>query len=781
MEQDNKTTTLSPLSNARQEQQAESARQLGETRMSNVESSMQRNYTQQEWLRQYTKLNKTLKEHTDNLQRLNKQMAANSSEVEELLRYETFESIQEVFQQMRLLQKMNEENRQAQQRMGGELDTAIRIEEEERRKMALRIKEAEESERHMRAVGEKMEVVYHIQGERNVLNIDIQAMRNFADTLTQRKEALEQTIKEQTEEKDNTQAEMVRLNAVMHSMEPHRIILVQGRHLLLKLNAMDSTKEELALMDTELRESTQKLMEANRTRESIVSDCQHAEADIRTLNAQLQGHLSSIAGTDSYALQEMALRQTTLQQVLLCAQTHWGHIKDGYQEIEETFFAIISIKNRIGDVSHSLLTPSELCEQETLRNIMESHLDKLKEKQERLVREWSIYAHLDSSFVECSPSTNMEARIETIKQLAANAIRNAEDARQKLDNYNFHMSQINALTEELTKKEQEKSKLTKRLSEVSTTCQMMTKHMEYLNKCRAGTQARFAALYEEMNQVISLSGWMQEWQSGSESLKARIADMVNQWEVTKEETKRLQARLAMMDSTLSHNKEEEAFVDSCIQHLQKALDRRISMLQKGEKDMERALDNYDGRDFYEASFQRLTSAYEAVRRHIDVLLKAATELANTRGKEETTQAMGKHTEEQLSLQHFNLDVWISRYNSSHSPVQYKELEATFSNDKDWNVVRQRIRQAQTELDVEREVVKYLNGEIAGMQATMSHTATDINGLSLDALQKQMEQLRQQYREAAVLVAESSLTLRRSEHLRERLQQGGGAAHTSPER
>ncbi len=856
-------SVASAMLSPRQEEQAHTALKLGEAQMDNIESLLDRTLRQQEWLARYKKLTQELREHTGQLDKLAKQLASARDETEALLRYETFETIQEKYLHIRLLKKFSAQQKQPLAEAIADMDSAQRLEADERRQMALCTRALEEQERCTRAAGEQMEQVYHLQGERTILELDILSIRNFTDSLKQRQEAANQEIRELEGEQDDIQKRLTQLRGEHSQLEQHKTMLAHGRTLLFRLDMLRSAKEELDLVSSELKESTQRQHEENLSLESLSAQARDTDAAIQVVNTKLQGHRSSIAVADGRTIQERALRQTILQQMLLSAQSHWAHIRDGYQEIDETSTSILALRHQTeglrqsltalerelsplqaechdrehtllvsasqkvaqlrgglkegvacavcGAIHHpyhvethleekkltddlrsayeSLLAETEakqklyaqlhdqLLSQQSRQALLTEHLQKLKQRQQQLVEEWGIYAKLDSSLAECSSATNMEARTGMLRQLMANAIRDAGDAQHELDSYNYHQSRIIALTEELSAKESEKSELSKRLASVNTNCQVLAKHIAYLAKWHAIARTRFTALYEELNRLVSLPDWMKTWTDSHEALKQRIAEMLTRLSDRNEQEDKLRRRQETISQALATARDREAFIDSCIKHLQDDLARRTDMLGEAEKHIERvsaASQGSDGKGLLERSLQGQAEASAQWKRQHSKFLSASIELARTRGRLEALQERGSMVEASLASQRFDLDVWISRYNASHPPVRYEELAAAFDADINWNDVRARTRKAQTAATAQKALVQFLQGEVLSMQALFSTASLGADGLTTEKLDQQLAQLRKEYHHAALLTAESLVTLHRHQLCKDQLQKGSVA-------
>ncbi len=744
-------------------------------KIENLENALRANYQQQGWLHTYTKLTKALKEHTDRLYELSRRQTANSKEAEDLSRYETFEAIQDKFLFMRLLDEMNADNRQALQRIVDDMDFASQKEEDERTLLASMQKTLDESRRHMKSVSDRVERVYHIQGARNVLNVDIQSLQDIIAGFGQKKEALAQDKAEQNSRLSALQTELDTLRTGQQVLAPHRSMLAQGPRLLLSLSVMSNLKSELDTIDVELHDNAQRQQALSNALNDLTLAHTNVKFSIETLKTQLKSHRESIRGTDSATLQRRALTLDNQRMLLLCARIHWGHVRHVHNEIRNAASTLSVLRNRIEGVRVSLAKvdkevselqaeyryhaavlqaklrqqeelQKELIELQTREDVLNESLQQLQTSLSQLMDEWQHYAPLDASFAECSPSTNMEARSEMLTLLLANTERSAKEAAEELDNFNFHHDRIHALGDELRDRESKQAQTEKQMGDVNTELQVLQRLAEYLNKRHATSHARFTAVYNELNAVITLPDWMKQWEANNEEMSARIADMVERWDTSRLQSQKLQRDMQEAASMLRVIEEQESFIDTCIQRLADVLESRTTMLEEGESELQQALAGAREDDFYESSFQRLLEACGEVERQTSEYLKASSLLHDAQGRHASLQSVGKRMEEQLSLLRYNLDVWISQYNSSHSPVQYDELKRTFSLQTDWNSLRQRTRDMQASIAVEEEMIRYLKAELAELRSTASRASTDVTELTLWNLQKQMDSLRTELRD-----------------------------------
>ena len=99
--------------NATQLQRIKETKRLAETKLSNIEESLERLRKQQEWLRRYNKLQLELKQEKANLYELNKKQASISKDISQLERFEMFEGIQGTFQRLTILEKLTDGNKRS--------------------------------------------------------------------------------------------------------------------------------------------------------------------------------------------------------------------------------------------------------------------------------------------------------------------------------------------------------------------------------------------------------------------------------------------------------------------------------------------------------------------------------------------------------------------------------------------------------------------------------------------------------------------------------------------
>ncbi len=335
--------TLSP----NEEQKAKDTQKLGEIKLESINASIRRIHKLKQLLRAYKEVTENMNEHSSRLYEANKQLAVNKSKEDELERFETLENIQGLYQRICLLEAMSRENKQAQSQKSDEVEQYRQKADEEQKLMTQRTNELQESTQRLKVAIEHLEQAYRILGARAILDLDIQAVQDIVAGMTQKRDALALEIGERKEENKKLQELSDKKKLQRQAMEPHRKMLTQGQRLLFCLDILSETKTEIEQIDAQYEECTQKQREESNMLERTFSEYQKVEADILTLTSELQRHRASIAGTDSYELQERAMQQKTYRQMLLSAQALWAHIQQGYGDIDENEQELIQLRNKI--------------------------------------------------------------------------------------------------------------------------------------------------------------------------------------------------------------------------------------------------------------------------------------------------------------------------------------------------------------------------------------------------------------------------------------------------
>lgn len=394
----------------------------------------------------------------------------------------------------------------------------------------------------------------------------------------------------------------------------------------------------------------------------------------------------------------------------------------------------------------------------------------LNAQQKTLVQQWQMYAHLDRSFADCSPSTNMDARTEMLRLLTQTTQRASEQALQELEKYNSHQARINILSTELGKKEQERANLDTRLSEVNTACHVLARQVEMYEEMREDVQKRYSRLYEEIQKIITLHEWQQTWTENAEALCQRISTMANDWRQLHKEMDADKAVRQTIEAQSGLTQEHIALVEARLQQGTVNMEQYQQMMAENQRAYDLLMENQKGENFHKDHYQALRQGFSELVSQSKELGKSAVTLSSLEGQQTTLARAGEEIDQQLAKLRYTLDLWIRRYNTQHPPVQYEELENTFASMPDWEGIRKRIRENHIQAAAEKIMVDHLNTEIMQMQSFASHNSTNIHNLSAAKMQQELEQLHTDYMQAATQTARQQLALERDTEIQQAAMQ-----------
>lgn len=307
------------------------------------------------------------------------------------------------------------------------------------------------------------------------------------------------------------------------------------------------------------------------------------------------------------------------------------------------------------------------------------------------VAQWQSFVKLDHSFRECSASTNFEGRKIMLQQLLEKTVIDADAAQKELDKFNFHQQNIITLNEKIALKEQEKSEVTIRLNEVNTGSQVLAYQAEQLQQSYTRACNRFSEMYSEIDSMMSISNWYKVWCDTPENLRVYIQQQMEKWNTLKKDSVQLKLDTTHMEAKKQAEEERIKYLKKQKELILYRIEQKTEMLNMAQNSLYKlfADGDVDGRNK-----EIIENLNEQAKRKHDALMNAAEAKAaavektgyNNRFIDEQSLL-----ENQLAQDRSELDFWIRRYNASHSPVQFSELEQSFNSNRNWNALRENVR------------------------------------------------------------------------------------------
>lgn len=318
------------------------------------------------------------------------------------------------------------------------------------------------------------------------------------------------------------------------------------------------------------------------------------------------------------------------------------------------------------------------------------NLEERRQRQTADVEEWNTCSHLDSSFADCSPTVARDTRRMMIGLLADNTRQAAEEARKELETYNFHQGHINRISEAIEALAARMAENRSLIDDRRTQAQITAAALEETEHVMSLSDRSCGELYTDLDEMVTLSGWFSEWKNNADGFRLRLTEMYRDWTQTckdldaclrGEERLREEVRRARADETegrarLSAAEDVRAAVGETLQAKHDEL-RRLFGDGSPEKEEE----------FLTAGVAKAREAEEDARRRHAV---ADGRLRTLEGEARNLNESRRRQEEEYSRKMSEMDVWMLRFNGSHSPVQWSELKAIFADTRDWKALRVRL-------------------------------------------------------------------------------------------
>lgn len=311
------------------------AKRLAESKLHIIESNLQRIHDQQEWLHRFNERRHELTEHKSRLYEMNKKLTGMANEEHNLNRFETFETVQGIFQRMRLLEQISRECKEKMSIVERGIEEAKNDATEQRKQLKQLTNEHTEAIKQIERIHSQVDRANQILGARTVLDLIEDTDQQLLSIVEEQMENLTQEIEEHDNEIQELKTAIAQDSIKRQTMEPHRRLMKHGEKVLTQLERLQEIKEEDERAARQQDEYLKKQKEKDDMLGRVFSEYQQVEQDIKTLNAELQLHRQQNLGRDSYSLQERAMQLRSRRLMLISAQSLWNRIQSGYSLIEQ--------------------------------------------------------------------------------------------------------------------------------------------------------------------------------------------------------------------------------------------------------------------------------------------------------------------------------------------------------------------------------------------------------------------------------------------------------------
>ena len=401
----------------------------------------------------------------------------------------------------------------------------------------------------------------------------------------------------------------------------------------------------------------------------------------------------------------------------------------------------------------------------------ESTLVTLRQRQSEDVKEWRIFSTLDASFHDCSASTNLEGRQALLRQLIENTTRDANLAQQELDNFNFHQTALNEISEKLSVQERLKGELSVRLNEVNTGCQVMAGQVERLQMRMNDVNGAYSDLYDRLDKIITLPDWLREWKRNPESVKMKIQQFLEVWTVVNTHISDEREYLAVGKAELEGLRAQQQQLQQSLASLQERKEKCLSAMAEERNTCGKLLGEKAPKEHFDQLYQALGSARSTQEHEAENIMAMMREKYQLMGKHEAYLKMDEAMSEEYARMRSALDYWIRNFNSQHPAVQYAELERVFHEDRDWTEVRAQVRGVQREQALCQAKVEDLRSRLVALQAEGGRASTREGEDAQAALVELREGLEAKRRESMLQVARLAVSLEEDDKARQAVSSG----------
>lgn len=405
----------------------------------------------------------------------------------------------------------------------------------------------------------------------------------------------------------------------------------------------------------------------------------------------------------------------------------------------------------------------------SILNVEKKHLEMIRDMHQQNIQEWKKFETLDRSFLDCSASTNQEARRSMLQQLIERTGQDVEEAAKELEVYNFHQTSINAINEKISKKENEKNDAMTRFNELNTGCQVWAYRISHLQEEISELNGNFSELFDDLEKMVSIPGWYKIWQNNQEGLKIQIQTLLRQHRQLLVDTETNREKLLTLKVNIERLDERLKIIINAQEESSKRLEQVQNLKKECHNVLQKLIGHQEAKNVYDKACRDLEEAEKMEEQFLKVKEQVKQTLEQETGALEQLESYDRELEQNITQEKSELDLWMRKYNASHSPVQFAEMQQLFLSDTDWQETRKAIRDLQFNLSIAQEKVDLLQAELAAHQADSNRPGENMDKDVHAILIERKESLEQERRNIIGTIASCQAQLINQDDKLERIR------------
>ena len=450
--------------------------------------------------------------------------------------------------------------------------------------------------------------------------------------------------------------------------------------------------------------------------EQTRKDLERAKMELQVRKEDVERKRESYMLSNSENIQRLrkSLKEGTACPV--CGATHHPYHTETQRELGN----LIDNLNKDYEEAQALLEAAEhkktelagkLAADEAELKADKTFLTELEQSQAADEKEWQNYATLDASFADCTPTTNRSARSTLIGMLIDNVQKSVEESEQEMNTYNYHQGLINEFTEKIetftARMQADESHINSLRSDLKIKQSDIERLQQNLNK----SDRVCSELYRDLDSMITLSGWFAEWQKNSDNFRIRLNSLFDDWNRTNNSLEDLNRNINILREEVKTVKDNELDANRQLIQTRDDKDAAVQRLNDKKEEMRRLFGESSPEREEDRLKQYIATMQKAQQQAQTVYDRTKDELNQLEGQHRNLENTRRQKQEEYSQGMSQMDLWILKFNGSHSPIQMSELKQIFTNPRDWNALRD-------ELDARKKALMLATHQLEQVRQTL---------------------------------------------------------------